>query len=379
MIKNIKVGILNYHYSNNNYGAVLQACALEYVLTTNGIYSEHIRYIPQPAKQSVFTKIKSWGGDFLRHMGLKKMIIPHSKFKNPDVFEKARKEMLTRSQKEYHTYNELIAENFDYTHVIVGSDQVWRPSYTENSMMIYFLDFVKSNCKKISYAASFGTDSWEVDKESSETLKVSEALKSFSAVSVRERSGIAICNEVFTIEATHVLDPTLLAGKKYFDDIASRSQYDNEEERTIVYYKLDISEDFNLFMREIQKSKKIKTKNIYFTKINNKYYYYSVKDWLSKIKNSELVITDSFHCICFAILFNKDFIYYPNENNRGMSRIESLFEQLNIQNRIFYGDICINEYLKNLEKLNYHEINTKLELFRCESLRFLLSSIKERE
>lgn len=376
MKNNIKVGILNYQYSNHNYGAVLQACALEYVLKKNNIYSEHIDYIPLSPKKNILSFFKSYGGSVLRNLGLRKMIIPHSKFKNPDVFEDARNRLLTRTFKKYRSYDDLFNENFDHTHMIVGSDQVWRPSYTENSMMIYFLDFLKPECKRISYAASFGTDSWEFECGSSETVKAREALKKFSAISVRERSGVDICDKVFSIQAEHVLDPTLLAGSQYFSEVANKSKYGIGNSGKIIYYKLDSSEKFNEFLGEIKRNKRVEIENIYFKKIDNHYYYYPVDDWLSKIKNSELVITDSFHCICFALLFNKEFIYYPNENNRGMSRIESLLSELNITNRIFNDKMSLAGFLDKMEILDYSVINKKLEDLRVNSLAFLLTSLK---
>jgi len=42
-----KVGIINFHYSNNNYGAVLQASSISSVISDLGYSVEHIDYIPQ--------------------------------------------------------------------------------------------------------------------------------------------------------------------------------------------------------------------------------------------------------------------------------------------------------------------------------------------
>ncbi|EIH6892421.1 hypothetical protein BFH61_002780, partial [Escherichia coli] len=42
-----KIGILNFQYSDHNYGAVLQAVALENVLKQLGKNAEHINFIPK--------------------------------------------------------------------------------------------------------------------------------------------------------------------------------------------------------------------------------------------------------------------------------------------------------------------------------------------
>jgi hypothetical protein len=47
MKKNKKIGLLNFHYSGHNYGAVLQAAALADVITQLGYSPEHIDFIPQ--------------------------------------------------------------------------------------------------------------------------------------------------------------------------------------------------------------------------------------------------------------------------------------------------------------------------------------------
>ena len=103
----------------------------------------------------------------------------------------------------------------EYDAFVVGSDQVWRPKYSP-SIYNYFLDFIEKDnpkkVKKLSYAASFGVDSWEFTPE--ETSKCSSLIKNFDAVSVREDSGVALCKTYLGATATHVLDPTLLLSKE---------------------------------------------------------------------------------------------------------------------------------------------------------------------
>jgi hypothetical protein len=55
----------------------------------------------------------------------------------------------------------------------------------------------------------------------------------------------------------------------------------------------------------------------------------SVADWLEQIRNANVVVTDSFHCICLSLRFGKEVIFCPNEH-RGQARLDSLFKQLEI-------------------------------------------------
>ncbi len=69
---------------------------------------------------------------------------------------------------------------------IVGSDQVWRYS-TCPDVETFFLNFVEDSKIKISYAASFGIDTWN-EAPDSITIKIKKLLKKFDAISVRPRS-----------------------------------------------------------------------------------------------------------------------------------------------------------------------------------------------
>lgn len=106
-------------------------------------------------------------------------------------------------------------EREDYDAVIVGSDQTWRPRYSPN-IKNYFLDFLEdSDIRKIAYASSFGVDDWEFTEE--QTRLCSALIKRFDVLGVRERSGVGLCQRYFGVNATHVLDPTLLIQKKSYE------------------------------------------------------------------------------------------------------------------------------------------------------------------
>lgn len=100
-------------------------------------------------------------------------------------------------------YPQDLSRQFDY--FIVGSDQVWNPFYDFVAGKCDFLTFANDN-QKISYAASLGVS--EIPKERTEEYK--EYLKTFKAISVREKQGAKIVKNLANRETTVVLDPTLL-------------------------------------------------------------------------------------------------------------------------------------------------------------------------
>lgn len=380
MVMAKKVGILNFHYSDHNYGAVLQAAALEHFLKENGINATHIDYVSK-----IQSRDKGFIGTLKKVLrtlgifnGIKKAlgrdIHLNHQVKNSVVFEDFRNNWLSRT-KRYTSYEELITQPPSFDAIVVGSDQVWRPTqYNKYSdYKVYFLGFAPSYVKRISYAASFGVDHWEVsDKTINDEIK--SYVRDFDAVSVRENSALNICSSVFGITAVHVLDPTLLVGRNYFEKIIS-SQFGEENiSYEIVYYKLDVNEEFLTSIDKLGKQQAKKVRNIYYNLNHENYEYYSVPEWLKNIKNSSLVITDSFHCVCFCILFEKEFLCCVNES-RGLSRLQSLLGMVGLTDRICApGDDFISK-VSTLNPINYQEVNQLLELKRYNSKEFLLDSL----
>lgn len=346
-----KIGILNFHFSTNNYGAVIQAYALQQHLILIGYNVENI-----DLKPNTFWKTK----------------IFNFCFSSP--FEKFRKRYLKVTKKSFYeslTLNKTSTAK--YTHFIVGSDQVWRPSYCDFPKD-YFLSFATNEQKKIAYAASFGIDHWEVQSSISEYQLL---LQRFSAVSVRESTGVSLCKDVFNIEAKLVLDPTLLVDKIVFDRLIESNKLDEDR---IVYYKLDQDDDFIKSINYLELKLNLNSTNIYYKEVSffgvvfKK--FKKITHWLASLKNAKLIVTDSFHCICFAIIFNKNFIYYLNKKNRGLTRVQSLFTLLNIKDKIVidFQDLSKNEKLF-LKLPDYESVNSIIKEQKKISSEFLIKAI----
>ena len=75
---------------------------------------------------------------------------------------------------------------------ITGSDQVWGGMLPAN-----YLTFVNDDDKKVAYAASFGKS--EISSEHAQ--KVKPWVKAFKHISVREESGVGICESLAHIAA----------------------------------------------------------------------------------------------------------------------------------------------------------------------------------
>ncbi|MDM1060597.1 polysaccharide pyruvyl transferase family protein [Myroides odoratimimus] len=254
--------------------------------------------------------------------------------------------------------------------LVVGSDQVWRYKYTRNNYSNYFFKGVSKNVKKISYAASFGVNLWEGDKDTIEDIK--KLLIDFNAISVREDSGLDILEKCFSISSgIHVLDPTLLHTKDFYESlIDSKDKIGNVElfnyvlDNSVVSDKIidDVSEYTGYSVSKIELQQQGLVRNV------------SMESWLSHFKNSEYIITDSFHGVVFSIIFNRQFICIGNKA-RGVDRFLSLLKLLDLEERIIldYDDKNVKELLG--KEIDYSHVNLKLNYYRERSLKYLSDNL----
>ncbi len=351
----MKIGILTFHHSNYNYGAVLQAFAIYKLIENVGYTPFVINFIPQPP-----TLRKKIAARIIAILGFH--------------FWKFRVNNIPGILPPTNSLSKLKELNNILDAFIVGSDQVWRYRNDLESMYRYYLDFVDDEKVKIAYAASFGIDYWEADEKV--TQKIRTLVNRFNAVSVREKSGVKICKNTFGITCTDVLDPTLLIDPMYFNELADKKSISNSKKGRLVYMILDDS-----VVKENYFKKVASKNNLKFTPINGKkllsrkglYLFKSVNTWLSHIKNAEIVITDSFHCTVFSIIFRKKFVCLGNKH-RGITRLQNLLNLLKLESRLI---VDINDFHEELIKsaIDYRQVDGILLNEKIRSLDFLKKSL----
>lgn len=271
-------------------------------------------------------------------------------------------------------HNEIVNE-FDV--FIVGSDQVWRPTYSY--VPTYFLEFTKDMpVKRIAYAASFGVD--HCDEYEPEILRRCRiSAKRFDAISVREDSGVKLCRDFLGVDAIHLLDPTMLLEKKDYLMLIEEADK-NISENLLMCYILDnnpkvsnivqiLAEKLGLIPLEIipHHDSTIGLKN------NLRKELPSISTWLAGFRDAKFIITDSFHGTVFSIIFNKPFLVIAN-SKRGLTRFSSLLRIFDLEDRIITNmdDICWDNYLSNI---NYEKVNHIWSIWKSKSMNFLASNI----
>lgn len=355
----MKVGILTFHFSKHNYGAVLQTYASFYLLKKFGHEPQVINLLPG-SKQNIIDSLK---GKLKQY------------FLNSIQIERFKKKHLKLTTPCYHDDN-LRYLNSLFDAFYVGSDQVWRMSMSKELLIHYLLDFVDEEKIKISYAASFGISNWEGGDVITEQIK--PLIRRFNAIGVREKDGISICKQTFNVDATLVLDPTLLLSENDYSKILKKKQkFDGS--KYIAYYLIQDREATGSIWKKINTDSPYKLINLFgknksffgkkFIKFN------SIEHWLYGVKNASLIVTDSFHCVIFSIIFKKNFICVPNQHG-GISRINNLLKILGLKDRLCKSEkFDSNYYISN--PVNYSLVNDKLTRYKKESLDFLDKILNE--
>jgi hypothetical protein len=270
-----------------------------------------------------------------------------------------------------------LAKTFDA--IIVGSDQVWRNRYSDVSA--HLLDFTKGmNIKRIAYAASFGKD--DLSEYTPELIKrTAELAKQFDAISVREDSGVFLCEKYWNVEAVHLLDPTFLLDKNDYIRLVENSNVSQSQGNLFVYI-LDRMTEKQHIVNKISSALHLSAFEILPEKVSSlkdlkelgKYILSPVTQWLQSFIDAKFIVTDSFHGTVFSIIFNKPFIVIGNKE-RGLARILSLLKMVNLENRlVFSSDELANEII--FEKIEWHYINNIVYEKRKDSIRFLSCNLK---
>lgn len=278
-----RVGILNFP-GHLNHGANLTAYALQQVLCGWGHHVENV------------------------HLRCNYALYKDKKFTD---FADAHIRMTSKSAAGVKSMQMF---NADFDTFIVGSDQVWRCSDLEDSWMrpwenCYRLAFVEPGKRRIAMAASFGRDDFTENCAVREEFAME--LQRYAAISVREQSGVRILASLGDFPVQRVIDPVFYLPVEHWDALA------DHQGRAVSANSMAYN---SFFFSEYVKA--------YAADAGCHYDAYdlcsgSTKQWLAAIRDSQLVITDSYHVCCFCLIFGTPFVCLSSPS-RGMARFEEL-------------------------------------------------------
>ena len=329
-----KVGIITLH-RNTNYGANLQAFALQKYIKSLGYDVLIIDYLKSEFdyQNHLLAWLKeSWknsrGTRFIQKVKLFISLclsIP-SKLQRLYRFNKFRKLNCKLSKR---CENNFDITNLEINTIICGSDQIWNPEITHGFDSIYFGE-IDGVIKKISYAASLGKSKLNSTQESI----IKNNLKSINYCSVRESDSAKYLNSISKIEIETVCDPTFLLDNKEYFALTKQRRIKN---KYILLYSIIQNPDMTVFAEKFAQQKGLILieicQNIKIGKKHKQFTNLGPTEFLTVFRDSEFIITNSFHGTAFAIIFEKQFIVFDNKE-RG-SRILDLLKKIGLENRIY--------------------------------------------
>lgn len=329
-------------YHNRNYGSILTAWALQKTLLNLGYNCKSIHH----------SNFLGYSKQFKSHYNLTKRCI---------------------TQKDFKDLNKL-SETF-----ILGSDNLINlSSNTLEKVTQNLFNYTNYNKKRIIISGSFG--SWDGTTENQkEHDYIKYLLDRFDYISTREEHGKQVFENVFDVKADWLNDPVFYLEKQDFIDLTKdiKQDYSNNIMQYILYPTEKTQEIVNYFKQKmgLETIKFDGNENVrYLSHNKNKY----VENWLAAIINSKLIITDSFHCVAFALIFNKTFVCI--KNTHATVRFTSLFKRLGI-------DIPLIESVEDLKNAIFDydkkQVNQALDDIRNYALekieKAMLSPKKEYE
>ena len=362
----MKIGILTYH-NTTNYGAALQAFALQKKVEELGYNSEIIDYKCKAVTEryEIINPLKSKN----IKQCIKRILTNRDKKKLNEKFERFYNKYQKLSSKTYYK-NTIKKANKEYDKFIVGSDQVWNLRLSGEDTT-YMLDFVEEDSKKYSYAASFGYS--EIPDKYIDISK--KYIDKFNKISIREDKGSQILNKICGKESIVVLDPTLLFNKKEWENLLPINSNKNEIKNPyILLYIIALTPSMIKFTKKLSKETgyDVIYINHSYKKILGFKNIFSVtpEEFLSYINNAEIVITSSFHGVAFSINFEKQFFYeLSNSSINFNSRIENLISIAGLGDRGIRYDKNID--CINYKQIDYKKVNPKIETERIKSINFI--------
>ena len=355
---------------NLNYGGILQCYALQTVLERMG---HEVQVLTRPQYGRSYYIIYPLA---VCKRLLKRFILG----KKVDIFKAPHQIIRQHTDRFIHQYihqyiqrewTAKIASHFDA--IVVGSDQVWRPLYYQ-PIEEAFLSFLgDAKIKRVAYAASFGVDHCEYTEEQRKIC--SSLLKKFKAVSVRESSGVQLCQEYFDTKAVQALDPTLLLSADDYRALIKKGKTQPSKGNLLVYM-LDRTKEKEALVERIAQAKGL-TPFWMNSDIDDETLPLKqrikmpVEQWLRSFDDADFVLTDSFHGCVFSIIFRKQFLAIGNKE-RGLSRFHSLLTLFSLQDRLILSP---DEYKSNLSSIDYDQVQARLQSLQAQSLSFLKTNL----
>ncbi|MGI6006459.1 MAG: polysaccharide pyruvyl transferase family protein [Ruminococcus sp.] len=382
----MKIGIVTFH-SAHNYGAVLQAWSLQEYLKQQGHQVEIVN-LRLPVIDNLYQLVGKTNKKVCFSEGINRLINSSyyrlrclsARIKTPAKYEKFHKfehfinHVLPVTRK-FNSYLELVQANLKYDALIAGSDQIWNGKMMKDINPAYFLQFGNKDALRISYAASIGTETIPPQFR----LMFQRYLRELDSISIREKKAKAEIESLTDQPVDLVADPTFLLKAEDFDRLARKPKVRGKYIYVHNVHLKRVDESLNSVASEMSRRLNLPIVHNWSKKVyeNEKGHFTGgVEEFLGYVREAEYVITNSFHCTAFALIYKRDFITVPHFSNP--DRMRNLLAELDLSDHLIDHGSKIPKNLKDLT-IDYDKVEGKRDVMRTHARQFLEKALTTRK
>ena len=349
------VGTLTFHWAVN-FGAVVQAYALQKALLRLGHDGAVLNYVPaRVVAGEVLQRLKDrdWRY-FVRCLSLRWFVVRNIHLA-PRLPIQSRPGLRSFCDARFRA-------------VVVGSDQVWNEWFVMQSSasanLTYFLEFLSGRVRRIAYAVSFGSPSLGDAARTEVLLEV----RRFHRLAVREHTGSDILRGM-GVESELVLDPSLLLQAEDYLELCRQVPADRSY--VLVYLLHSGQSVWAKFAKE-----RIARRFGGRARIVRESEIFSMSGWLNAIRGADFVFTNSFHVVAFCLLFHTPFVALPVSGGlAGMNdRLATLLGLCGLGDRLIFDSEADARIMD--QNIVWSEVDSALDSSRLRSIRFLVEALE---
>lgn len=364
----MKIGIATLSHVNDNYGGTLQAFALQSALEKLGHepFLLNTSIPPRPALQL---------NKLIEHP-----IRQVSKIRRYGRFVPFWQRYWRLDPLGHRSEARFLQDPTPCEACVCGSDQIWARLMSDNASTRRFasLDFGPPSLLRVAYAPSFGSDA--VSDEALERFL--PGVRALDALSVREESGIGILAKA-GLKAQWVVDPTLLHEEAFWSSLADESA--------------DAPRRNSVFLGTLRWKTALNPKDVLRRLCGKRGWTYetpcseaplshlghnvslSPLDWLRHIRESAFVVTNSFHCTVFSVIFRRPFVVLPlaGRHGKGNDRMRSFARRLGLEDRLLGGMDDLDRIAAR--PIDWARVHEQLAAWRAESWSYLENALAIRK
>ncbi len=383
------IGLITFYWKNDNYGGLLQAYATtRFFNNLKGCQAQQIATIPPHIETKMRGKVPehaverrtpkkilgaAWRGVKAHYTTLRAHSLQADFAKRATCYT-AFEEAIPHVSDYCALTPDDAALNAQFDAFVAGSDQIWNPNWYSAR---YYLSFADAEKLTVSYAPSMGVSTM-TQAQSERVIPLIQAVKH---VSVREKTGQTLIQNYAEKDVSVVVDPVLLLDATQWDAVAVSPLADQQYAYA---YLLGDRACNRTMAQKVARAAGVPLATVPYAEMKYNRYSASFGDiqrnevgpaeFLGLIRDSEMVLTDSFHATAFAIIFKKQFFAFARNaehSSRSMnSRITDLLAVLGLSDRFIADESQLTDAML-AQKIDYTEVHRALAVRKVASIDFL--------